>query len=141
MRRICARDDFCRYLRPFALLVRNDYTHVPAKLNFEHFAATGPRLLTSSYMLSETTALLQRRVAEWSFDRKIMPVLEFEWVGADLHGRAVRRLQMENNRQVSLTDCLGFEIMEAREIRTAFAFDEHFAERGFKIAAFYDLNG
>jgi predicted nucleic acid-binding protein len=127
----------------FALLVRNDYMHVRAKLNFEHFAATGMRLLTSSYVLLETTALLQRRVgleAVWSFDRKIMPLLEIEWVESDLHGRAVRRLQMENNRQVSLTDCLSFEIMEAREIHTAFAFDEHFSERGFKIAAFHDLN-
>jgi len=35
---------------------------------------------------------------------------------------------------------LSFEIMEAREIITAFAFDRHFTERGFEIAAFHDLD-
>ena len=81
----------------FSLLVRNDYMHVRAKLNFEHFAATGMRLLTSSYVLLETTSLLQSRVgleAVWSFDRKIRPLLEIEWVEADLHGSYCRKLCM-----------------------------------------------
>lgn len=28
-------------------------------------------------------------------------------------------------------DCLSFEVMEARNLRTAFAFDKHFEELGF----------
>ena len=32
--------------------------------------------------------------------------------------------------------CLSFEIMEVREITTAFTFDSHFTEHGFELAAF-----
>jgi predicted nucleic acid-binding protein len=123
----------------FALLTHNDYMHVRARLNFKHFAESDARLITSSYVLLETITLLQRRVgleAVWSFNRKIQPLLEVVWADADWHGRAVQRLQMENSRKVSLTDCLSFEIMETMEIRTAFTFDSHFSERGFEIAAF-----
>lgn len=127
----------------FALLVQDDSMHVRAKLNFEHFAQVNTSLLTSSYVLLETLTLLQRRVgldALWGFNRKIFPILNIVWVDEAWHGRAVERLHSERNRGVSLTDCLSFEIMEARDIGTAFTFDRHFTERGFEIAAFHDLD-
>lgn len=37
-------------------------------------------------------------------------------------------------------DCLSFEVMEARNLRTAFAFDKHFEELGFTLAVFHDLD-
>lgn len=127
----------------FALLVYDDYMHIRARLNFEHFVQSNTRLLTSSYVLLETLTLLQRRVsleAVWDFSRKIVPVLDFVWVDEGWHSRAMQRLHVERNRSVSLTDCLSFEIMEAREITTAFTFDRHFTERGFEMAAFHDLD-
>jgi predicted nucleic acid-binding protein len=126
----------------FALLVRNDFMYVRAKANFEYFAANATRLLTSSYVLLETMTLLQRRVgmdALWDFNRKIFPLLDVVWVDEGWHQRAVQRLHVERDRNLSLTDCLSFEIMEAREIKTAFTFDDHFTERGFETAAFHDL--
>jgi len=51
----------------------------------------------------------------------------------------MQRLFAGNNRNVSLVDCLGFEIMDSLEIEYAFAFDHHFEENGFTIAAFHDL--
>lgn len=127
----------------FALLVHNDYMHVRARLNFEHFMENNTGLLTSSYVLLETLTLLQRRVsleAVWDFHYKIMPLLEVVWADEDWHSRAFQRLQAERNRSVSLTDCLSFEIMEARGISTAFTFDKHFSERGFTMAAFHELD-
>jgi predicted nucleic acid-binding protein len=124
----------------FALLVQDDYMHVRAKLNFEHLAQNDARLVTSSYVLLESVTLLQRRVslkAVWDFNRKIQPLLEVVWADDNWHSRAVHRLQMENNRSVSLTDCLSFEIMEVMGIKTAFTFDRHFTERGFEMAAFH----
>ena len=126
----------------FALLVQDDYMHIRAKLNFEHFVQDNTRLLTSSYVLLETLTLLQRRVsfeAVWDFTRKIVPLLDTVWVDEGWHSRALQRLHVEGDRTLSLTDCLSFEIMETREITTAFAFDRHFTERGFEIAAFHDL--
>jgi len=127
----------------FALLVRDDYMYVRAKKNFEHFVENNTLLLTSSYVLLETLTLLQRRVgleAVWDFNRKIVPLLDILWVDEGWHTRAMQRLYAEGSRSVSLTDCLSFEIMEAREITTAFAFDAHFTESGFEIAAFHDLD-
>ena len=126
----------------FALLVRDDYMHVRAKANFEHFVQNDTLILTSSYVLLETLTLLQRRVsleAAWDFNRKILPVLDVVWADAAWHSRAVQRLHTERARSLSLTDCLSFEIMEAREITMAFTFDRHFTERGFAMSAFHDL--
>ncbi len=117
--------------------------HVRARANFEYFVEHNTHLLTSSYVLLETLTLLQRRVsleAVWDFNRKILPILDVVWADEEWHGRAVQRLHGERNRKVSLTDCLSFEVMDAREITTVFSFDRHFAERGFAIAAFHDLD-
>ena len=46
----------------FALMVKNDFMHVRAKQNFAYFAQHRVQLLTSSFVLVETAALLQRRV-------------------------------------------------------------------------------
>ena len=127
----------------FALLVKNDYMHVRAKLNFSYFAQQRIQLLTSSFVLVETTALLQRRVglaAVHDLQSKIMPLLEIIWVDADWYTRASQRLYALNNRSISLVDSLSFEIMESCEITHAFTFDKHFAENGFTIAAFHDLD-
>ena len=124
----------------FALMVKNDFMHVRAKLNFSYFAEHRIQLLTSSFVLVETAALLQRRVgleAVHDFQAKIMPLLEMIWVNVDWYTRAIQRLFASNNRNISLVDCLSFEIMESREITHAFTFDKHFTDNGFTIAAFH----
>ena len=127
----------------FALLVKNDYMHVRAKLNFAYFAEHRAHLLTSSFVLVETLALLQRRVglmAVHDFQSKINPLLEIIWVDGNWYTRAVQRFFALNNRSISIVDCLSFEIMESREITYAFSFDKHFPENGFPIAAFHNLD-
>jgi len=127
----------------FALLVHDDFMHVRARANFEYFTQDNTQLVTSSYVLLETLTLLQRRVgldAVWDFNRKVLPLLDVVWADEGWHNLALQRLQIEANRSLSITDCLSFEIMEARDCKTAFTFDKHFAERGFEIAAFHDFD-
>ena len=124
----------------FALLVNNDLMHVRAKLNFAYFAQHRAQLLTSSFV--ETAALLQRRVgleAVVDFQSKIMPLLEMIWVNGDLYTRAIQRLFAFNNRNISLVDCLSFEIMESREIEVVFTFVMHFPQNGFPAAVSPEL--
>lgn len=121
----------------YAYLVRNDLMHVRAKSIFQSFAAANVRLLTSSYVLLETTALLQHRVdlaAAFDFRNKIQPLLDIVWVDAEWHEKALNRLVALNQKKVSLVDCLSFAIMEAREIKTVFGFDSHFKAHGFSLA-------
>jgi len=126
----------------FALLVQNDAMHTQAKERFAYFARQKARLYTSSFVLVETTALLQRRIGLESmrdFNLKILPLFEVIWVDAELYAKAVQRLFVQGKKELSLVDCLSFEIMESRSISMAFAFDEHFEEAGFKIANFGTL--
>ncbi len=121
----------------FAYLVQDDYMHVRAKAVFQSFAENNTQLLTSSYVLVETTALLQRRIgmdAVIDFHNKIQPLLDVIWVDEYWHTKAINRLITLNQKKVSLVDCLSFVIMDAREIGTAFSFDNHFEKNGFSLA-------
>ena len=125
-----------------ALLVQNDFMHIRARENFSYFAEKNAQLVTSSFVLVETTTLLQRRIGLapiYDFNSKIFPLLKVIWVDDKWYTKAMQRLFAQNNRNVSLVDCLSFEIMESLEIECAFAFDRHFEENGFTIAAFHDL--
>ena len=122
----------------FAFLVENDSMHVRAENIFRSFAENNTLLLTSSYVLVETIALLQRRVgmdAVLDFQDKILPLLDIIWVDAHWHERAVKRLIALNQKNVSLVDCLSFVIMDAREVHTAFSFDKHFEKNGYSLAS------
>lgn len=126
----------------FALLVQNDAMHTRAKKRFAFFARQKAGLYTSSFVLVETAALLQRRIGLESvrdFNLKILPLFEVIWVNAEWYAKAVQRLFVQGKKSLSLVDCLSFEIMESQNISMAFAFDEHFEDAGFKIANFESL--
>lgn len=98
----------------FALIVKSDYMHVRARKNFSYFAENNVKLVTSSFVLVETTALLQNRIGlppVYDFNARILPLLEIVWVD-EWYAKAVQRLVALNNRRVSLVDVLIFEIME-----------------------------
>ena len=120
----------------FALLASNDLMHQKASRNFMFCADHDAQLVTSSYVLVETLALLQNRIgmpAVSDFQLKFLPLLEVIWVDAEWHNRAMQRLVSHDRRTLSLVDCLSFEIMESLDIKLAYSFDKHFREYGFKL--------
>jgi len=91
-------------------------------------------LVTTSYVLLETCALVQRRLGVdvlRKFCEEVVPVLTIEWVGQDLHDAAVIALLAAGRRNLSLVDCVSFAVMRRDGIRDCFAFDPHFDEQGF----------
>jgi len=60
------------------------------------------------------------------------PLLHIEWVDETLHQAGVVALLTANRRQLSLVDCISFETMRRLGLDTAFAFDQHFVEQGFR---------
>ncbi len=123
----------------FALLARNDQMHEQANRNFAYCADHNAQLVTSSYVLVETLALLQSRIglaAVSDFQLKFLPLLEVIWVDAEWHNRAMQRLLVHGKRKLSLVDCLSFEIMESLDIKLAYSFDKHFREYGFDLIEF-----
>lgn len=67
------------------------------------------------------------------FESAILPLLTVYWVDPQLHQSAVRLLVAANRRNLSLVDCTSFVVMGQTGIEAAFAFDQHFAEQGFRL--------
>jgi len=123
----------------YALRVRDDLMHVRAKTCFSYFSKHAVQLLSSSFVLVETLALLQRRIgleAVQDFNARIVPLIEILWVDKEWYNRAMQRLFSHQKRDISLVDCLSFEIMEARAVTVAYTYDRHFEENGFTMASF-----
>jgi predicted nucleic acid-binding protein len=93
-------------------------------------------LLTSSHVVVETAALVQRRLgAEATRDllERLVPVLEVTWVDESLHRAGAAALLASGRRDVSLVDHVSFELMRRARVDSALTVDVHFAEAGFAV--------
>jgi predicted nucleic acid-binding protein len=120
----------------YALLDADDQCRNRAIEAMEGLQSDGTTLLTHSYVLVESIALVQRRVgtdAAIALNDDLLPLMTVEWVDADLHKSAWIALRSARRRQVSLVDHVSFELMRRRGIRIAFAFDDDFEREGFDL--------
>ena len=120
----------------YAFVVAEDENHARAKAALASLQADDANLVSSSYVIQETVTLLQARVgisAVRTVHRLIFPALEIEWIDQALYRRAMAGLLAAARRDVSLTDWTSFEVMRARGIERAFAFDPDFAGQGFLL--------
>jgi uncharacterized protein len=118
----------------YALLDRDDENHRKAKNAWVDLLKNENTLITSNYVLVETFALLQHRLgieAVRGFQNDILPLVNIEFVISELHRSGVSALLSASRRNLSLVDCVSFEMMRTLEIKTAFTFDPHFKEQGF----------
>jgi predicted nucleic acid-binding protein len=119
----------------YALLDVDENRHAAAREAWEHLLDR-ERLVTHSYVLAETSALIQRRAGAQPllrFHELVYPVLDVIWVDEGLHLAAVERAVRDGRRTVSLVDHASFEVMHRLGLRRAFAFDRDFLERGFEL--------
>jgi predicted nucleic acid-binding protein len=63
---------------------------------------------------------------------EIVPLLSVVWVDEATHQLAITALLAANRRDLSLVDCVSFDVMRRLRIERAFALDQHFADRGFE---------
>lgn len=118
----------------YALLDRDDANHQKAKTAWVDLLKDEGTLITSNYILVETFALIQHRLgldAVRGFQSDILPLIHIEFVILELHRSGVSALLSASRRNLSLVDCVSFEMMRSLEIKMAFAFDPHFREQGF----------
>ena len=121
----------------FAILDRDDDAHAIARQNWTALlSADAPAsLATSSYVLVESSALIQARLgldAVRALHDAILPVVAVHWVLEQDHAAAVsafggRPQAPEPGR------LLHFRIMRRLGIRQALAYDQHFTEHGFEV--------
>ena len=120
----------------YALIVRTDDCHEAATREFRRLVEAPRPIWTTSYVLVETEALLQNRVgiaALRDLEGKILPLLNVEWVGKELHARGVARIVREDRRRLGLVDCVSFEFMRTEGLRDVLGADPHFEEAGFRL--------
>jgi predicted nucleic acid-binding protein len=119
----------------FALLIPTDGAHDRAAKAFDRLRARESVLVTTSYNLVETYALLDRRFgrdATASFRSGFAPLLQVVWVEKDLHERGLD-LMFERPVGVSLVDAVSFVCIREQRIDEVFAFDRHFEQEGFAV--------
>lgn len=120
----------------YSLLDRDDAHHPRAKRVWSELLQAIHTLVTSNYILVETVALLQHRLgleAVRAFHADILPLINIEFVASGAHQSGAAALLSASRRDLSLVDCVSFEVMRTAGINTAFAFDKHFKEQGFAI--------
>jgi uncharacterized protein len=122
-----------------AYVDRDQEDHADAVQRLQAAALARTKLVTTSYALLETYALVQRRLGmDWTrrIAAELEPLLTVEWVSADLHHAAVAALLTAGRRNLSLVDCTSFELMRRLGLSHAIAYDEHFEERGYELPPF-----
>ena len=93
-------------------------------------------LATSSYVLVESFALVQRRLGMEPLRALadiLVPMLCPIWVDEALHATAVAALLAANRRRLSLVDCTSFELMRRHGLTDALALDDDFSRQGFRL--------
>lgn len=122
----------------YALLDRDDTHHPRARRAWIELLKAAHTLVTSNYVLVEAFALLQNRLgieAIRAFHDELLPLINIEFVAPGTHRSGVAVLLSASRRDLSLVDCVSFEVMRTSGINTVFAFDKHFKEQGFTLIA------
>jgi len=120
----------------YAVVDRDDENHPRALCAWVDLLNGDTRLLTSNYVLLETSALLQHRIgaaALRAFHQDVRPLLDVEWITNERHQAAVEATLTAGRRKLSIVDSISFQTMMERGVRTAFCFDRHFREQGFEV--------
>jgi uncharacterized protein len=119
-----------------ALLNAADENHDRADRAFATLRTRKAPLVSTSYVLVETHALLGRRLgvdAIRSFRSDFAPLIEIIWVDELLHNAGLDLLLDRKKRLLSLVDAVSLVTMRQTNLAEAFAFDPHFAQEGFSI--------
>lgn len=119
-----------------AVLDRSDDRHAEARATWEKLVSGGRPIVSHNYVLLETSAVLARRIgldAVRVFEQDVVPIIRVVWVTREVHEAAVAVQLALGRRGLSLVDCASFEVMRRTGLRSAFAFDPHFTEFGYRL--------
>src|SRR5919199_1503505 len=121
----------------FALLDADDANHQQARTISARLIAEGWRLLTTSFVLTETHALLVNRLSQQIATRFLRDMehspTTLVWVTPRDVQRARAIIYQYTDKDFSLTDAASFAVMERLRIPAAFTFDRHFAQYGLTV--------
>lgn len=117
----------------YAMADTGDKDHVEALRLFEAAQKADEELVTHSYVLVESAALLQRRLGLKTALDFLEDAVNFTlvWVDGELHTRAVEYLRRARKADLSLVDAVSFLVMGELNASHYLGFDGHFDAAGF----------
>lgn len=121
-----------------ALALTRDPLHARARETWDRLLGEGVRFHTSVSVVMETFTFLDRHASRavaltWKASLEAVPRLKrLPCTVKDLE-RAWVYMERPDLRKLSAVDAVSFVLMKERRIRTAFAFDSHFAAAGFRM--------
>jgi predicted nucleic acid-binding protein len=120
----------------YAVADEGELHHREAVAIAEGLSVRGEALLVHSYVIVESLALFQARSGHESSMKLLKDLERFQvdWVTEETHREALTLFSRLKSRTVSLVDCVSFTVMRKRGLTTAFAFDKHFVQQGFRLA-------
>lgn len=116
------------------LLDRSALRHDDASAVWSELLDQTAPLVTTSLVLVETVALVQRRLglaALRAFHEDVCPVLHVEWLAAPDYQETMATVLAAQQREISLVDWASFLTMRRLGVARCFVFDRHFAAQGF----------
>ncbi len=138
-RRVLRRRVFLDTSSFVALANDRDSDHQAARRIERRMRAEGYQLLTSNFIVAETHALLVSRTNRQLALRVIQAIerspTRIERVTVEDEQRALELLIRYDDKDFSYTDATCFAVMERFDVDTAFTFDRHFIQYGFRTLA------
>jgi predicted nucleic acid-binding protein len=119
-----------------ALEAADDQHHAAALGYWRALMPSRPKLVTTSFVLDEVVTFFNSRgrhakAVEIGEGLLASPSVEFVHVDQALFQASWSYFCERPDKRFSLTDCVSFVLMEQLGIRSALAFDAHFARAGF----------
>jgi len=119
-----------------ALLDASEAKHAACAKEWKRLLTADAAFVTSNYVMVETCAVAQRRLgmdAVRSLTIDFLPLLAVDWVDEPVHAAGHAAMLTANRKELSLVDCVSFEIMRRRDLSTALALDNDFVDQGFSV--------
>jgi len=121
-----------------ALYDRGDKYHARAKQAFSDLGERKVTFLVTDYLAAETVTLIMSRAGhaqavlcgEWLLNS---PRVRLVRVDAGTWNEAWQMFKMYDDKDFSFVDCASFVMMRRERIVSAFTFDHHFEQMGFRL--------
>ena len=122
----------------YAVLSASDENHDAGRQIFWDLRRRDEQLLTTNYVVLETSVLVARRLGIdlcRVFIGSVLPLMRIHWVNDGVHWEAAAAWLGSGARRVSLVDWVSFTVMRREGVEQAFAFDDDFQRQGFQLIA------
>jgi predicted nucleic acid-binding protein len=119
-----------------SLVSVRDMHNEQASYQWQSFIQEGQPLCTNNYVAVESIAVIQKRLGVRQarlLQTSLLSFVQVEWLNESSHVDALEFWLSASRRRLSLVDCAAIQTMRRLRVDTAFTFDNHFRQQGFKV--------